>query len=30
MVRSELKNGKVPGIDNVYNYILKKAIGTDF
>ena len=30
MVRSELKNGKVPGIDNVYNDILKKAVGTGF
>ena len=28
IVRSELKNGKAPGIDNVYNDILKKAIGT--
>ena len=26
----ELKNGKAPGIDNVYNVILKKAIGTGF
>ena len=25
-VRSELKNGKAQGIDNVYNDILKKAI----
>ena len=24
------KNGKAPGIDNVYNIILKKAIGTGF
>ena len=30
MLRSELKNGKVPGIDNVYNNIVKKAIGTGF
>ena len=30
MVRTELKNGKAPGIDNVYNNILKKAIGTGF
>ena len=30
IVRSELKNGKAPGIDSVYNIILKKAIGTDF
>ena len=30
MVRIELKNGKAPGIDNVYNIILKKAIGTGF
>ena len=30
MVRSELKNGKAPGIDSVYNDILKKAIGTGF
>ena len=29
-VRTELKNGKAPGIDNVYNIILKKAIGTGF
>ena len=28
IVRSELKNGKASGIDNVYNDILKKAIGT--
>ena len=28
IVRTELKNGKAPGIDNVYNIILKKAIGT--
>ena len=27
IVRSELKNGKAPGIDNIYNNILKKAIG---
>ena len=30
MVRTELPNGKAPGIDNVYNIILKKAIGTGF
>ena len=30
LVRTELKNGKAPGIDNVYNIILKKAIGTGF
>ena len=30
IVRTELKNGKAPGIDNVYNNILKKAIGTGF
>ena len=30
VVRSELKNGKAAGIDNVYNVIRKKAIGTDF
>ena len=30
IVRTELKNGKAPGIDNVYNTILKKAIGTGF
>ena len=30
IVRTELKNGKAPGIDNVHNIILKKAIGTDF
>ena len=29
-VPSEIKNGKAPGIDNVYNDILKKAIGTGF
>ena len=28
IVRSERKNGKASGIDNVYNVILKKAIGT--
>ena len=28
IVLSEPKNGKAPGIDNVYNDILKKAIGT--
>ena len=26
----ELRNGKAAGIDNVYNIILKKAIGTGF
>ena len=30
IVRTELKHGKAPGIDNVYNIILKKAIGTGF
>ena len=30
IVRHKLKNGKTPGIDNVYNDILKKAIGTGF
>ena len=30
IVRTELKNGKAPGIDNVHNIILKKAIGTGF
>ena len=30
IVRQELKNGKAPGIDNVYNDILEKAIGTGF
>ena len=30
IVRTELKNGKAPDIDNVYNIILKKAIGTGF
>ena len=30
IVRTELKNVKAPGIDNVYNIILKKAIGTGF
>ena len=30
IVRNELKNGKAPGMDNVYNIILKKAIGTGF
>ena len=30
IVRSELKSGKAPGIDNVYKDILKKVIGTDF
>ena len=30
IVRTELKNGKAPGVDNVYNIILKKAIGTGF
>ena len=30
IVQTELKNGKAPGIDNAYNIILKKAIGTGF
>ena len=30
IVSHELKNGKAPGIDNVCNNILKKAIGTGF
>ena len=30
IVRSELKKGKAPGKDNVYNDILKKAIGTGY
>ena len=30
IVRTELKNGKAPGIDNVCNIILKKAIVTGF
>ena len=30
MVQTELKSGKAPGIDNVYNIILKMAIGTGF
>ena len=30
IVRTELKNGKAPGVDNVYSIILKKAIGTGF
>ena len=30
IVKSELKNVKAAGIDNVYNIILKKAIGTGF
>ena len=30
IVRHELKNSKAPGIDNVYDDILKKAIGTGF
>ena len=30
IVRTELNNDKAPGIDNVYNRILKKAIGTRF
>ena len=30
IVRTELKNGKAPGIDNVYNIVLKKAVGTGF
>ena len=28
IVRSQVKNGEAPGVDNVYNDILKKAIGT--
>ena len=30
IVRTELKNRKAPGIDSVYNIILKKATGTGF
>ena len=30
IVRSDLKNGKAPSIDNVYEDILKEAIGTGF
>ena len=30
IVYHKLKNGKAPGTDNVYNDILKKAIGTGF
>ena len=30
IVRTELKNGKAPDINNVYSIILKKAIGTGF
>ena len=30
IVRTELENGNPPGIDNVYNINLKKAIGTAF
>ena len=30
IVHHELKNGKAPGMDNVYNDILKKAVGTGF
>ena len=30
IVRTELKNGKAPGIDNVYSIIPKKAIGAGF
>ena len=30
IVRTELKKGKAPGIDNIHNIILKKAIGTGF
>ena len=30
IVRTEVKNGKAPGIDNDYSIILKKAIGTGF
>ena len=29
-MRSEPKNGKAPDFDNVYNVILKKAIGAGF
>ena len=30
IARHQLKNGKAPGIDNVYNDVLKKAIDTGF
>ena len=30
IIRSEIKNGKAPGIDNVYNDIFKKVIGKGF
>ena len=30
IVHHELNHGKAPGIDNVYNDILKKAMGTGF
>ena len=30
IVRTELNNGKTPGIDNVYNIILKKEVSADF
>ena len=30
IVQTELKNVKAPGTDNVYNIILKKALGTGF
>ena len=30
IVRTELKSGKAPGMDNVYNIILKMAIGNGF
>ena len=30
IVQTELKHGKAPGIDNKYNILLKKAIGTGF
>ena len=30
IVRSELRNGKAPGLDKVCNDSFKKAIGTDF
>ena len=30
IIRSEPKNDKAPGIDNVYNDNLKKAVGTGF
>ena len=30
IVRSELKNGKAPGLDKVCNESFKKAVGTGF